>query len=152
LTDAHEVHEHEVHQHEAQLRWSDPDSYGHVNHARALSLLEDARLAIGAEAPDAAGNKPGLILARLEVDYLRQLHYRPGDRVLVRSWLVRLGTKSFTMRQELAQDGEVAIRVDAVCVLFDYATDRSRPMTADERAFWGRFHDRSPGVSAGAGG
>ena len=27
------------HEHRVQLRWSDPDSYGHVNHARALSLL-----------------------------------------------------------------------------------------------------------------
>ena len=29
------------------LRWSDPDLLGHVNHARALSLFEDARLDMG---------------------------------------------------------------------------------------------------------
>ena len=34
------------HEHPVQLRWSDPDSLGHVNHARALSLIEDARLAM----------------------------------------------------------------------------------------------------------
>ena len=129
-----------VHEHLLQLRWSDPDSYGHVNHARALSLLEDARLAIATEAPGVVpGRQPDVILARLEVDYLRQLYYRVGEQLCVRSWVTRLGTRSFTMRQELVQDGEVAIRLDAVLVLFDIPTDASRPMTDAERAYWSRW-------------
>ena len=123
------------HEHPVQLRWSDPDSYGHVNHARALSLIEDARLAMAEGAP---GDR-GLILARLEVDYLRQLYYRVGERLCVRSTVTRLGTKSLTLRQELVQDDEVAIRADVVMVLFDFATDTTRPMTDDERAHWSRF-------------
>ncbi|MGZ4508961.1 MAG: acyl-CoA thioesterase [Blastococcus sp.] len=123
------------HEHEVQLRWSDPDSLGHVNHARALSLIEDARLALGSGGPAGVG----LILARLEVDYLRQLYYRVGERLCVRSWVTRLGTKSFTVRQELSQDGEVAIRADVVMVLFDFATDASRPMTEPERAHWSQY-------------
>jgi acyl-CoA thioester hydrolase len=124
------------HEHPVQLRWSDPDSLGHVNHARALSLIEDARLAMGARKAD---HRVDLILARLEVDYLRQLHYRSGERLVVRSWVSRLGTKSFTVRQELVQDDEVAIRADAVMVQFDYASDSTRPMTDDERAHWSRY-------------
>ena len=123
-----------------QLRWSDPDSYGHVNHARALGLLEDARLAMAAGSPSVAvGRQPDIILARLEVDYLRQLYYRAGERLCVRSWLSRIGTKSLTMRQELIQDDEVAIRLDAVLVVFDVASDTSRPLTDEERIFWGRY-------------
>jgi len=122
------------HEHPVQLRWSDPDMLGHVNHARALSLLEDARLAMVDGSP--AGS---LILARLEVDYLRQLYYRAGERLCVSSWVTRLGTKSFTVRQELVQDGEVAIRADVVMVQFDYETDGSRALTDDERAHWSRF-------------
>ncbi|WP_347060156.1 thioesterase family protein [Blastococcus sp. HT6-30] len=122
------------HEHPVRLRWSDPDMLGHVNHARALSLLEDARLALG---DDHAGG--GLILARLEVDYLRQLYYRVGEELCVHSWVTRLGTKSFTMRQELAQDGEVAIRADVVLVVFDFAANASRPMTEAERAHWTRY-------------
>jgi acyl-CoA thioester hydrolase len=57
----------------------------------------------------------------------------------VRSWVTRLGTKSFTVRQELNQDGEVAIRADVVMVLFDFATDASRPMTEPERAHWSQY-------------
>jgi len=83
-----------------------------------------------------ASGERELILARLEVDYLRQLYYRVGERLCVRSWVTRVGTKSFTMRQELLQDDEVAIRLDAVIVLFDIATDASRAMTGEERAYW----------------
>jgi acyl-CoA thioester hydrolase len=129
-----------IHEHLIQLRWSDPDTYGHVNHARALSLLEDARLAIAAEAPGVVpGRQPDVILARLEVDYLRQLHYRVGERLCARTWVTRVGTKSFTMRQELVQDGQVAIRLDAVLVVFDITADASRPLTDEERAFWGAY-------------
>jgi acyl-CoA thioester hydrolase len=135
-----------THEHPIQLRWSDPDSYGHVNHARALSLLEDARLAIAAEAPGVgSGRQPDIILARLEVDYLRQLYYRVGELLCVRSWVTRLGTKSFTMRQELVQDDEVAIRLDAVLVLFDITTDASRPLTEEERTYWSRYLEAGPG-------
>ena len=107
-----------------------------MNHARALSLIEDARLAMADRGPD---SRMDLILARLEVDYLRQLHYRVGERLAVRSWVARLGTKSFTIRQELVQDGEVALRADVVMVQFDYATNATRALSDDERARWSRY-------------
>ena len=125
------------HEHSVQLRWSDPDSLGHVNHARALSLLEDARLAMVADLPAS----PGVILARLEADYLRQLYHRFGERLTVSTAVTRIGTTSFTVRQELVQDGQVAIRAVVVMVAFDFGTDTSRPLTDAERAHWGRWSD-----------
>jgi acyl-CoA thioester hydrolase len=125
------------HEHSVQLRWSDPDSLGHVNHARALSLLEDARLAMVADLPAS----PGVILARLEADYLRQLYHRFGERLTVSTAVTRIGTTSFTVRQELVQDGQVAIRAVVVMVAFDFGTDASRPLTDAERAHWGRWSD-----------
>jgi acyl-CoA thioester hydrolase len=85
------------------------------------------------------GQLPGrlsLILARLEVDYLRQLYYRSGERLCVRTVVTRVGARSFTVRQELIQDGAVAIRAEVVMVAFDFGTDASRPLTDEERAFW----------------
>jgi acyl-CoA thioester hydrolase len=123
------------HEHPVQLRWSDPDSLGHVNHARALGLIEDARLAMN----DGALAGGSIILARLEVDYLRQLYYRVGERPVVSSWVTRIGTKSVTVRQELIQDGEVAIRADGVLVMFDFTTGTSRPLTDEERAHWTKY-------------
>jgi acyl-CoA thioester hydrolase len=129
------------HRHAVQLRWSDPDVYGHVNHARALSLLEDARLTMSADGSE--GGAPPVILARLEVDYRRQLFYRPGEHVDVESWVTRLGTSSVTVRQELRQDGEVAIEL--VAVLVHVRDDASRPLTDAERARWTTFTEPDAG-------
>ena len=88
--------------------------------------------------------RPGgsMILARLEVDYLRQLYYRVAEPLCVSSWVTRLGTKSLTLRQELVQDGQVAIRADVVLVVFDFATDASRALTDEERQHWSAFLER----------
>lgn len=116
---------------------------GHLNHARLLGLVEDARMAILAEAPGgdlSGGRSPrGVILARLEVDYLAQVRYRVNAVLPVETWVSRLGTKSFVLRQELAQDGSVALRTDAFCVAFDYDRDTSRALDDDERAFWSGY-------------
>ena len=87
------------------------------------------------------GAVPGgsMILARLEVDYLRQLYYRVGEVLTVRSWVARIGTKSVTIRQELIQDGAPAIRADVVMVVFDFATDTSRPLSDVEREHWAGY-------------
>ena len=131
------------HRHRTQLRWSDADMLGHLNHARLLGLIEDARMAFLAEAPggDVSGGRSerGVILARLEVDYLAQVRYRVDEVLDVDSWVVRMGGKSMTMRQELQQDGKVVLRADAFCVMFDYDADASRPIDDDERTFWGSY-------------
>jgi acyl-CoA thioester hydrolase len=136
------------HHHTAQSRWSDPDMLGHLNHARLLSLVEDARMAFLADSPTVsaeAGRSPrGVILARLEVDYLHQVRYRVGESLPVASWVVKLGNKSMVMRQELFQDDRVVLRADAICVAFDYDADVSRPFDADERAFWSRYAEDQP--------
>jgi acyl-CoA thioester hydrolase len=136
------------HQHTAQLRWSDPDMLGHLNHARTLSLVEDARMGFLSISPTVSaehGRHPrGIILARLEVDYLRQVRYRVGESLPIESWISKLGTKSLTMRQELFQDDRIALRADAICVAFDYDADVSRPFDADEREFWTSYQDDLP--------
>ena len=128
------------HRHTAQLRWSDPDMLGHVNHARMLGLVEDARIALCLDGPRRDGSGVGgVILVHLDVDYLRQVRYRVDEALPVESWVVKIGTKSFTLRQEMSQDGQVAVRVDAVCVAFDYATDTTRALDEEERQFWSRY-------------
>ncbi len=99
-----------------------------------LGLLEDARLAMTDPTPGA-----GIILARLEVDYLRQVHYRAGEHLTVVSTITRLGRSSIGMRQELAQDRELALRAEMVLVNFDYAADASAPLTDAQRAHWSRW-------------
>ncbi|WP_456936562.1 MULTISPECIES: acyl-CoA thioesterase [unclassified Geodermatophilus] len=125
------------------MRWSDTDVYGHVNHARVLGLLEDARLAMVDPTPGG-----GIILARLEVDYLRQVHYRIGEHLTVSTSITRLGRSSIGMCQELTQDGQVALRAEMVLVNFDYAADASAPLTEAQRAHWSRWLVPRPGDAA----
>jgi acyl-CoA thioester hydrolase len=121
---------------------------GHLNHARALSLVEDARMAFMSGSPcestDQGRTARGVILARLEVDYLHQVRYRVGESLPIESWITKLGTKSLVMRQELFQDDRVVLRADAICVAFDYDADVSRPFDNDERAFWSRYEEDQP--------
>lgn len=126
--------------HHAQVRWSDPDRLGHVNHARYLSYFEDARMELLAASPagmpgDPAGDL-GCIAARVAVDYLAAVDYRPGLMLRVRTAVARVGTSSWTLQQGM-YDGDVEVaRCECVLVGYDYAEGRSRPLTADERTFW----------------
>jgi acyl-CoA thioester hydrolase len=123
-----------VHEHRAQLRFSDSDAMGHVNHARFASLFEDARIALlrsiargGLEITSS-----GIILARLEIDYIRPMSL-DDEPVSVLARLVRIGRSSFTIDYELLQRGELCARAVSVLVAYDYAAGRSRPLAGTER-------------------
>ena len=122
-----------------QVRFSDVDHLGHVNHARHLSFFEDARMAlIGASPsglPGSAADR-GCIAARLAVDYLRPVTYQPGEAVRVRTRVDRIGRSSWTLVQQLWQDDALAARCEVVLVAYDYAAGSTRPLDDDERAWW----------------
>ena len=119
--------------HAAQMRFSDTDAMGHVNHGRFLTYLEDARVALFAATGDANLAAVGVILARAEVDYRRPLMLS-AQPVNVSVWVAEIGTKSFTLDYELEHEGEIAAQARTVIVGFDYAAQRSRVLTDLERA------------------
>ncbi len=126
--------------HQAQVRWSDMDIMGHVNHARYLHFFEDARMALLAVSPaglagSAAGDR-GYIAARVAVDYQSPAEFRPGIMLRVETRISRIGTTSWTFDQRMF-DGDTAIaKCECVLVGYDYAGGRPRPLADDERAFW----------------
>jgi acyl-CoA thioester hydrolase len=140
--------------HLAQVRWSDPDQLGHVNHARYLSYFEDARMEMmaasptgipGARAvdqamPSGAGAAVpptrGVIAARVAVDYAAPVEFRPGLTLRVRTAVSAIGTSSWTLEQRM-YDGETLVaRCECVLVAYSYADRKPRPLDDDERAFW----------------
>jgi acyl-CoA thioester hydrolase len=125
--------------HRAQVRWSDEDKLGHVNHARYLSYFEDARMELLALSPTGVPGDPadrGCIAARVAVDYLAPVRYRSGLSLCVSTWVSRVGGSSWTMIQELSDGPATVARCEAVMVAYGYDRDRSRPLDGDERAFW----------------
>lgn len=85
---------------EVNMRYSDLDTFGHVNNARYFSYLEDARIAwFEACVPERWDfEKHGVLVARNEMDYLKPVH--PGDRLIIRLGAAQLGNSSIDIRYE----------------------------------------------------
>ena len=139
------------------LRWTDQDAYRHVNHARIVTLLEEARVELAFTAAGAeglGGFATGLLVAGLEVSYRRQIAYRPEPlRVTMDVHDVRAA--SFTIGYEMhdgpQESDPVAVRAVTRMALYDLVADRVRRLSADERAFLGRWSDDSTVAAAAAG-
>lgn len=127
-----------------RVRFSDVDAMGHVNNATFLTYLEEARLELLMGLPRAvvAG---GLIVARVECDYVRPV-VADGEPVEVAVWLDAVGRSSFGLAYTIHQRGELVARARSVQVAYDYAAQRSRPLTEEERAAleWARAEIPSP--------
>lgn len=126
----------------AQVRWSDPDQLGHVNHARYLSYFEDARMELLAwsptRVPGSVGHR-GCIAARVAVDYAAPVEFRPGLTLRVETEVAAIGTSSWTLEQRMYDGDTVVARCECVLVAYSYADVKSRPLDPDEREYWQRF-------------
>jgi acyl-CoA thioester hydrolase len=123
-----------MYEHRAQLRFSDTDAMGHINHARFATLFEDARIGLLRSIAASSDDLPasGMILARLEIDYVRPL-VLDGEPVSVFARVVRIGTSSFSIDYALEQHGAICARGLSVLVAYDYGRAQSRTLTDAER-------------------
>ena len=137
------------------LRWSDLDAYGHVNNARMLSLLEEARIqafwvsddtsehAVGASTAvlDATpGANTITLIARQEIEYLAPIPYQ-RQPVDIELWIGHMGGASLDVCYEVYSPDGVEPRVlytraVTTIVLVDTATERPRRIDERERAAW----------------
>lgn len=118
---------------ELELRWSDQDALGHVNNARIITLLEEARIRWTRSGDATARFGFGTVVASLQVDYRRPLHYGPGFRIELGA--VRVGTKSFTVHHVGIQNGVPVF--DGTTVMVPLAADgvSSRALNEAERSW-----------------
>jgi acyl-CoA thioester hydrolase len=126
----------------AQVRWSDPDQMGHINHARYLSYFEDARMALLGSSPSGVAggaDDRGYIAARVAVDYLYPVEFRPGLVLRVETRAGRIGTSSWTLLAELYDGDQLVARSECVVVAYSYGKRAKRPLDDDERAYWKPF-------------
>ncbi|MCA1650457.1 MAG: acyl-CoA thioesterase, partial [Acidobacteria bacterium] len=124
--------------HQLDVRFRDCDPMGHVNNAVYLTYLEQARFSQwGAlwgfgEQPVPGNRKPGVILARVEIDYRKPARY--GDRLEIRIALAGIGRSSFTYEYEVAgTDGAVVAVARSVQVMYDYGLGHPVPVPDDIR-------------------
>ncbi len=113
-----------MHEHRQEIRFSDIDAMGHVNNAVYLNYLEQARIsffrAILGRPWD--WESSGIIVGRNAIDYLSPV--RLNDNLIIRTYPVRIGTKSFTVNYNLVRilEGgeELCAKAESVLVCFDY--------------------------------
>tara|TARA_E500000318_G_scaffold107412_4_gene116666 strand:+ start:2324 stop:2782 length:459 start_codon:yes stop_codon:yes gene_type:complete len=121
---------------EEKIRFADLDPVGHVNNNAIGVYLESARVTLFADAAGEmyGGNRGGFswVVARIEVDYLKEMHY-PGE-VRVGTRIEKLGNSSLTMRQVILFNGEVTGLARVIGVCFDMQARKSMPIPDDVRA------------------
>lgn len=125
---------------EVRVRWSDLDAYGHVNNARTLTLLEEARvdwLFVSAKNDGLTHLTDGIVVASVTVNYRRTIMF--ADEVEVSMGITALGTASFTVDYEVRANGILAVDATTVLVPVDATTFRPRRLSDAEHAYLATF-------------
>ncbi len=128
------------HRSELQVRWGDQDAYQHVNNVAYAAYLQEAR----AEMLDAAGvrakasaRQGTFVVARLKVEYLRQLTFRPAP-IAVTTWVSAMSPARITLRCEIAEPVDDGLgpycRGLTVLVPYDLEKDYPRRVSEAEKA------------------
>ena len=113
------------------IRWDDIDAFGHVNNAKYLTYIQEARFLW---APIVE-----MVVARAEVDYIAPI-YEGGRFYDVNLWVEAIGNSSFTMGYEVVGDnGVVHAKVKTVQVAVSMETKKSRPLTDSEHEFLNEY-------------
>ncbi|SET72658.1 acyl-CoA thioesterase [Thalassotalea agarivorans] len=114
-------------------RFTDTDALGHINNTVIPVWFEGAREPIFKWfTPTLSPKEWRLILANISVNFLAQIYY--GKTVEIRTSLSRIGGSSFTVFQEVWQDGKCCANGEAVMVHFDYKKQKSAQIPDDIRA------------------
>ncbi|MEU6261954.1 acyl-CoA thioesterase [Saccharopolyspora shandongensis] len=121
---------------EVALRWSDMDAFGHVNHARTITLLEEARaelLFTEAGRQGLLGMAEGMVVARVVIDYHSPLVYT-SKSLQVQMSVRELKAASFIV-DYTAYAQEAVATAETLMVPYDLQAGRPRRMTEEERDF-----------------
>jgi acyl-CoA thioester hydrolase len=105
-------------------RFYETDAFGHVNNTVVAGWFETAREPIfRVFTPEMDIRKLSLILARVEIDFVAQIHY--GHEVTLTTAIEKIGNSSFTVLHEAWQKGICTARGRAVQVYFDFEAQKS---------------------------
>lgn len=118
---------------EERVRYADLDSLGHVNNVAYAVYFEGGRVEFlrATGVWDPADNSVTTVVARSEIDFLREVLYPAVVRVGTRC--VRLGHTSFVLDSAAFVDGECVSVCRAVQVRWDVATRGPAPLTPANR-------------------
>ncbi len=125
---------------QVRVRWSDLDAFGHVNNARTVTLLEEARIDwLFTEAGRHGVERltEGVVVAHLDIDYVRSIGF--DLPVTISMGITKLGVASFTVDYGVSVGGSTAATASTVLVPVDPTTFKPRRLDERERVFLSRY-------------
>jgi acyl-CoA thioester hydrolase len=127
------------------VRWDDLDAFGHINNAKYLTYVQEARVDFTWFSRQKNGKSPllaDMVVARAEVDYIEPI-YDGGMEVDCQIWITRIGNASFEMEYEIIHKGVIRARIKTTQVAVSVETKRSRSLSDEERAFLTEYLEES---------
>ena len=128
------------HVHPFPVRWSDLDSYGHVNNVKFYDYVQEARIALVLETLGWRSEDTWLVV-RQDLEYLQPLDFRL-DPYEVRTAVTAIGNRSFTLGAEIRDPASQTVYATARTVLVAPA-----PLGESQRA---ALQSRMPATLAAA--
>ena len=119
------------------VRWDDLDAFGHINNAKYLTYVQEARVDFTWFSRQRAGKNPllsDMVVARAEVDYIEPI-YDGGMEIDCQVWITKIGNSSFEMEYEIIHKGVIRARAKTTQVGVSLETKKSRPLSDEEREF-----------------
>ncbi len=116
------------------------DLYGHVNNARYLEFLEEARWAFVEEVPALAALESkglGFVIAAVTIEYKRPVGL--GETVEIHSAMAGVEAKRAVMHQEVRHQvtGKTIADAHVSFAIIDLKTGRAVPLTDERRGWFG---------------
>ena len=116
-------------------RVGDTDFLGHINNIVPAQWFELGRNPLfrlfNADISQSSGAWP-LIMAHTDYDFVAQLFFQ--HEVEIRTFVSKIGTKSFTISHEAWQQGQLCVKGTAVIVYYDFKAKQSLAIPDDVRA------------------
>ena len=131
------------------VRWSDQDLYHHVNHARMITLIEEARIPwLFTEGTPTVTLTAGAVMTDLSVKYRGQVKHADGP-IRIRMWCEKVGGAMFVARHQVRarttpDSAPPAVDCTATIAAFDLQTQRPRRFTRAERDYLLEFRHEAP--------
>ena len=115
------------------------DLYQHVNHARYLEFLEEARWSMIEESgsyDSIAKMQIGFVIVNININYKHSAVV--GDKLIINSALARFGTKSLTVHQDIYLKGteKHVLESDVTMVIVDMKTGKPIVINDDVKALF----------------
>ena len=117
-----------------QPRFGEVDSLGHINHSASALWFEIARnpiFEIFDPTMEISRKTFSLIMVHSEYDFVSQMYFKYD--VEIRTWISRIGVKSFTTYHEAWQQGKLCVKGNVIVVHYDFNNEKSLPIPEDKK-------------------